>query len=213
MLIQPPNLAGSSSNLPTIKIILEVSNSRAILTLHTVARLLKSKVSVLPWHLPIAIVTAMITTFPLPWSPPFHCPWSPPFHCHGHHISIAMVTTFPLPWSPSFHCHGHHLSIAMVTTFPLPWSPSFHCHGHHLSIAMVMYPPSFQEAAAVLDPKTFPPLLETDDTSSKKLEKFYKAPTTELIAYLDFSVSTTGILSGVKVGVSRIPSPPPSSSS
>ena len=43
-------------------------------------------------------------------------------------------------------------------------------------------------------------MLETDDVSNKKLEKFYKAPTTELIAYLDFSVSTTGILSGVKVG-------------
>lgn len=50
-----------------------------------------------------------------------------------------------------------------------------------------------------LDLKTLPPILETDDLSKKKLERFYRAPTAELIAYLDFSVSTTGVLSGVKV--------------
>ena len=51
----------------------------------------------------------------------------------------------------------------------------------------------------MLDVKTLPPILETDDLSKKKLERSYKAPTAELIAYLDFSVSTTGVLSGVKV--------------
>ncbi len=50
-----------------------------------------------------------------------------------------------------------------------------------------------------MDLKSLPPILETDDLSKKKLTKPYKAPTAELIAYLDFSVSTTGVLSGVKV--------------
>jgi len=47
--------------------------------------------------------------------------------------------------------------------------------------------------------KNTPPVFETDDVPKKKLERYYKAPTAELIAYIDFSVSTTGILSGVKV--------------
>lgn len=56
-----------------------------------------------------------------------------------------------------------------------------------------------KEAAPLVDLKSLPPILETDDLSKKKLTKPYKAPTAELIAYLDFSVSTTGVLSGVKV--------------
>ncbi len=56
-----------------------------------------------------------------------------------------------------------------------------------------------KEAAVLLDFKTLPPVLETDDLSKKKLDRFYKAPTAELISHLDFSVSTTGVLSGVKV--------------
>ncbi len=56
-----------------------------------------------------------------------------------------------------------------------------------------------KEAASMLDFKALPPILETDDLSKKKLDRVYRAPTAELIAYLDFSVSTTGVLSGVKV--------------
>lgn len=56
-----------------------------------------------------------------------------------------------------------------------------------------------QEAAPLLDPKSIPPIVETDDLSRKKCEKQYKIPTAEMIAYLDFNVSTTGVLSGVKV--------------
>ena len=51
----------------------------------------------------------------------------------------------------------------------------------------------------LLDPRSIPPMLDTDDIPKRKLEKYYRAPTAELIAYLDFSVSTTGVLSGVKV--------------
>jgi len=56
----------------------------------------------------------------------------------------------------------------------------------------------------MLDPRTLPTILETDDLPKKKLDKFYKVPTPELIAYLDFSVSTTGVLSGVKVSHAAI---------
>ena len=56
-----------------------------------------------------------------------------------------------------------------------------------------------KEAAPMMDMRTLPPTLATDDLPKKKLERFYKAPTAEMIAYVDFSVSTTGVLSGVKV--------------
>lgn len=57
----------------------------------------------------------------------------------------------------------------------------------------------FQEGGAVVDPKTWPQLLDTDDLGKKKLAAVYRAPTPEMICYLDFSVSTTGMLAGVKV--------------
>lgn len=38
-----------------------------------------------------------------------------------------------------------------------------------------------------------------DDLPRKKSPQMYKPPTPEMLAYLDFSVSTTGILAGVKV--------------
>ena len=56
----------------------------------------------------------------------------------------------------------------------------------------------------MLDFKTIPPLMVTDDLPKKRIEKYYKPPTPELIAYLDFSVSTTGVLSGVKVSTNPV---------
>ncbi|XP_019861409.1 PREDICTED: disco-interacting protein 2 homolog C-like [Amphimedon queenslandica] len=56
-----------------------------------------------------------------------------------------------------------------------------------------------KEASQVIDVKSLPNILETDELPKKKLDKFYKPPTPELIAYLDFAVSTTGVLSGVKI--------------
>lgn len=38
-----------------------------------------------------------------------------------------------------------------------------------------------------------------DDLPRKRLPQLYKPPTPEMLAYLDFSVSTTGMLTGVKV--------------
>ena len=47
--------------------------------------------------------------------------------------------------------------------------------------------------------KKWPAILDTDDLPKKRLPSIYKAPTPEMIAYLDFSVSTTGMLAGIKM--------------
>ena len=47
--------------------------------------------------------------------------------------------------------------------------------------------------------------IDTDDLSKKKLAAVYRAPTPEMICYLDFSVSTTGMLAGVKVCCLKYP--------
>lgn len=56
-----------------------------------------------------------------------------------------------------------------------------------------------KEAGNVVDIKSWPLILETDDLPKRKLSSIYRAPTPEMIAYLDFSVSTTGMLAGIKV--------------
>ncbi|RXM28053.1 Disco-interacting protein 2-like A [Acipenser ruthenus] len=56
-----------------------------------------------------------------------------------------------------------------------------------------------KEASAAVDVKSWPIILDTDDLPRKKPLQIYKPPTPEMLAYLDFSVSTTGILAGVKM--------------
>ncbi|XDV31205.1 hypothetical protein PO909_033951, partial [Leuciscus waleckii] len=56
-----------------------------------------------------------------------------------------------------------------------------------------------KEAAAAVDVKAWPLILDTDDLPRKRIPQIYKPPTPEMLAYLDFSVSTTGILAGVKM--------------
>ncbi|XP_078796074.1 disco-interacting protein 2 homolog A isoform X3 [Oryzias latipes] len=56
-----------------------------------------------------------------------------------------------------------------------------------------------KDAAAAVDIKSWPTVLDTDDLPRKKNNQMYKPPTPEMLAYLDFSVSTTGILAGVKM--------------
>ncbi|CAL9689779.1 unnamed protein product [Knipowitschia caucasica] len=56
-----------------------------------------------------------------------------------------------------------------------------------------------KEAAAAVDVKSWPLVMDTDDLPRKKCVQPYKPPTPEMLAYLDFSVSTTGILAGVKM--------------
>lgn len=56
-----------------------------------------------------------------------------------------------------------------------------------------------KEAGSVMDVRAWPPTLDTDDMAKKKLSGFYRPPTAEMLAYLDFSVSTTGMLAGIKM--------------
>ncbi|KAM8814310.1 disco-interacting protein 2 homolog A isoform 6-T6 [Rhynchonycteris naso] len=56
-----------------------------------------------------------------------------------------------------------------------------------------------KEAAATVDVKTWPTILDTDDIPKKKVANVYRPPSPDVLAYLDFSVSTTGILAGVKM--------------
>ncbi|XP_070185588.1 disco-interacting protein 2 homolog C-like isoform X1 [Littorina saxatilis] len=56
-----------------------------------------------------------------------------------------------------------------------------------------------KEAAAIVDPKNWVQLLDTDEVAKKRLAAIYRAPTPEMMCYLDFSVSTTGMLAGVKM--------------
>ncbi|XP_064162149.1 disco-interacting protein 2 homolog B-A [Anguilla rostrata] len=56
-----------------------------------------------------------------------------------------------------------------------------------------------KEAAASVNIKTWPTIIDTDDLPRRRPPQLYKPPTAEMLAYLDFSVSTTGMLTGVKV--------------
>ena len=58
----------------------------------------------------------------------------------------------------------------------------------------------------MVDIKSWPLTLDTDDLPKKKLPNLYRAPTAEMIAYLDFSVSTTGMLAGIKMSHSAVTS-------
>jgi len=68
-----------------------------------------------------------------------------------------------------------------------------------LSSAQVIKLLKSKEASNVVDIKSWPPTLDTDELPKKKLPGVYRAPTAELVAYLDFSVSTTGMLAGIKM--------------
>ncbi|CAB1326097.1 unnamed protein product, partial [Coregonus sp. 'balchen'] len=56
-----------------------------------------------------------------------------------------------------------------------------------------------KEASAAVDVRTWPPVLDTDDLPKKKPPILYKPSNPDTLAYLDFSVSTTGMLAGVKM--------------
>jgi len=68
-----------------------------------------------------------------------------------------------------------------------------------LSSAPVIKLLKSKEASSVIDIKSWPLTLDTDDLTKKKLPGVYRAPTAEMLAYLDFSVSTTGMLAGIKM--------------
>ncbi|XP_078790508.1 disco-interacting protein 2 homolog C isoform X10 [Oryzias latipes] len=56
-----------------------------------------------------------------------------------------------------------------------------------------------KEASATVDIRTWPPIIDTDDLPKKKPPLLHKPSNADTLAYLDFSVSTTGMLAGVKM--------------
>uniref|UniRef100_A0AAZ3S222 DMAP1-binding domain-containing protein n=2 Tax=Oncorhynchus tshawytscha TaxID=74940 RepID=A0AAZ3S222_ONCTS len=56
-----------------------------------------------------------------------------------------------------------------------------------------------KEAVATVDIRNWPPVLDTDDLPKKKSPALYKPCNPDALAYLDFSVSTTGMLAGVQI--------------
>ncbi|XP_076286800.1 disco-interacting protein 2 isoform X5 [Lasioglossum baleicum] len=63
-----------------------------------------------------------------------------------------------------------------------------------------------KEANNVIEVKSWPTILDMDDMPKKKLPVMYRAPTAEMLAYLDFSVSTTGMLAGIKMSHAAVTS-------
>lgn len=61
-----------------------------------------------------------------------------------------------------------------------------------------------KESALITDLRTWVPMIETDELPKRKLSKIHKFPTPEMVAYIDFSVSTTGMLAGVKISHSAM---------
>ena len=56
-----------------------------------------------------------------------------------------------------------------------------------------------------VEPKPWPPLLDTDDLPKRKLQHVYHAESADQLCYIDFSVSTTGMLTGAKVRFTLTP--------
>ncbi|XP_074175663.1 disco-interacting protein 2 homolog A isoform X5 [Rhinolophus sinicus] len=57
-----------------------------------------------------------------------------------------------------------------------------------------------KDAAAAVDVRTWPTILDTaEDIPKRKVASVFRPPSPDTLAYLDFSVSTTGILAGVKM--------------
>ncbi|XP_046808733.1 disco-interacting protein 2 isoform X2 [Lucilia cuprina] len=67
-----------------------------------------------------------------------------------------------------------------------------------LSIQSIIKLLKSREAAVSIDPKTWPPILDIDDNPKRKLSCIANSPL-DSTAYLDFSVSTCGRLSGVNI--------------
>ncbi|XP_014227393.1 disco-interacting protein 2 homolog A isoform X1 [Trichogramma pretiosum] len=63
-----------------------------------------------------------------------------------------------------------------------------------------------KEANSVVETKSWPTILDMEDMPKKKLPVLYRAPTAEMLAYLDFSVSTTGMLAGIKMSHAAVTS-------
>lgn len=56
-----------------------------------------------------------------------------------------------------------------------------------------------KDANAIIDSRQWPTLLDIDENTKKKLSTFHRPPSGDKLCYLDFSVSTTGMLAGIQI--------------
>jgi hypothetical protein len=56
-----------------------------------------------------------------------------------------------------------------------------------------------KEANSIIDSRQWPTLLDIDENTKKKLSSFYRPPNGDHLCFLDFSVSTTGMLTGIQI--------------
>lgn len=68
-----------------------------------------------------------------------------------------------------------------------------------LSTATIIKMIKSKEGLAVAEAKAWPTLLDTDDPSKKKMQAIHHSPSADMTCYVDFSVSTTGMLAGIKM--------------
>lgn len=87
----------------------------------------------------------------------------------------------------------------MITTLPtVRMIVDVSKSGIVLSIQPIIKLLKSREAASSIDPKTWPPILDIDDNPKRKLAGIATV-SLDSSAYLDFSVSTCGRLSGVNI--------------
>lgn len=56
-----------------------------------------------------------------------------------------------------------------------------------------------KEANSVIDSRQWPTLLDIEENTKKKLSTFFRPASADRLCYLDFSVSTTGMLAGIQM--------------
>jgi acyl-CoA synthetase (AMP-forming)/AMP-acid ligase II len=60
-----------------------------------------------------------------------------------------------------------------------------------------------KEANTVIDARQWPILLDIEENTKKKLSTFFRPSAGDRLCYLDFSVSTTGMLAGIQVNFNK----------
>uniref|UniRef100_A0A8C1V7Z3 Disco-interacting protein 2 homolog Bb n=1 Tax=Cyprinus carpio TaxID=7962 RepID=A0A8C1V7Z3_CYPCA len=114
-----------------------------------------------------------------------HCP-------HDHRCKPLRLHLF----TPSFGCQPNTWFTFLAS---LSWFPQVSKAACILTTQVLTKILRSKEAAATVNIKTWPIIIDTDDLPRKRPPTIYKPPNAEMIAYMDFSVSTTGMLTGVKI--------------
>uniref|UniRef100_A0A8C1V1H6 Disco-interacting protein 2 homolog Bb n=1 Tax=Cyprinus carpio TaxID=7962 RepID=A0A8C1V1H6_CYPCA len=99
-------------------------------------------------------------------------------------------------FTPSFGCQPNTWFTFLAS---LSWFPQVSKAACILTTQVLTKILRSKEAAATVNIKTWPIIIDTDDLPRKRPPTIYKPPNAEMIAYMDFSVSTTGMLTGVKI--------------